>query len=342
MLLPGIGAEGQRRLGEAHVVIVGVGALGCASADLLCRAGVGSLTLIDRDVVEESNLHRQTLFVQADADEMMPKAVAAAARLRAINPGVAVRAEVEDLSKSNASRLVGDGAAAILDGTDNFETRYLLNDVSVKIGLPLAYAGVVGTGGMQATFVPPAGACLRCVFPEPPPPGSTPTCDTAGVLNAVVVIAAAHQVTDVVRLIVTGEASPTTLVAFDPWNGTQRRLPLGEAKNNGCPCCGLRRFDWLEGGNGSRATVLCGQDSVQIAASLGARVAGVAARPDLEALAARWRTVGTVRVTPHLARGEFVERGRAVTITMFADGRCVVGNTREVEEARVLMARYVG
>lgn len=329
-----------------------MGALGCASADLLCRAGVRTITLIDRDVVEVSNLHRQTLFTQADAEAVVPKAVAAAARLRAINPAVVVHARVEDLSPRNAIKLLNinapsspgdtDDPSAIVDGTDNFESRYLLNDVSVKHGVPLAYAGVVGTGGMQATFTPPDGPCLRCIFPDPPPPGSAPTCDTAGVLNAVVSIAAAHQATDVIRLIASGERVPTSLFAFDPWNQLQRRTDLSGSRNAECACCAHRRFEWLEGTHALRTTVLCGQDSVQIAPSAAMRSDGSVVRPHLEALAARWRTIGNVHLTPHLVRGEFSERDGPITVTVFADGRTVIGNTREPEEARVLMARYVG
>lgn len=358
MLLPGIGAEGQQRLDAAHVAIVGMGALGCAAADLLCRAGLRTLTLIDRDIVELSNLHRQTLFTEADATSVTPKAVAAAARLKAINANVVVNSLVEDLTPKNALRLLnispnqarppGDlgPPMIILDGTDNFETRYLLNDISVKFNIPLAYAGVVGTGGMQSTFTPgPKNPCLRCIFPEPPAPGSTPTCDTAGVLNTVVAIATALQSTDVIRFITTQQPSPARLTAFDPWLGTHRQLDLSHARNESCPCCALHRFDWLDGAHALRATLLCGQDSIQIAPSAAARAASspnTQTAPHLESLAARWRTIGKVHLTPHLVRGEFAEPRGPITITVFADGRTVIGNTREVEEARTLHARYVG
>ncbi len=187
MLLPGVGEEGQRRLGTGHALIVGVGALGCASSELLARAGVGRLTLIDRDVVEATNLQRQSLFDERDADEGLPKAVAAARRLERINSTIEVTAIVEDLTPRAARRrFASPPFDLILDGTDNFETRYLLNDLAVKHSIPYCYGGVIGTRGMAMTVRPGVTPCLRCVFDQPPPGGTTPTCDTAGVLGPAV------------------------------------------------------------------------------------------------------------------------------------------------------------
>jgi len=196
---------------------------------------------------------------------------------------------------------------------------------------------------MQATFAAP-GPCLRCVFPDPPPQGSAPTCDTAGVLNTVVNIATALQATDLIRMLTTGEPPRPRLTTFDPWLGLHRITDLAHARNDSCPCCALRRFDWLDGPHALRTTLLCGQDSVQIAPSAAARAAAnhATAAPHLQALAERWSAIGKVHLTPHLVRGEFAEPKGPVTITVFADGRAVIGNTREPEEARSLHARYVG
>lgn len=342
MLLPGVGDEGQRRLLASHAVIVGCGALGCTVADLLARAGVGRLTIVDRDVVEITNLQRQTLFDESDAAEALPKAGAARRRLAAINSQVQVDAVVADFSPRNAERIVlGQDDAfpgVIVDGTDNFETRYLINDLSVKHVIPYAYAGAVGTRGMQATFKPGNGPCLRCIFPEPPPPGSTPTCDTAGVLGPVISIVAGAQAADAISILLgRPEGSATTLLDFDIWAAQRRRVDL--ARDPDCPCCAHQKLDWLDGRRAGGTTSLCGRSAVQVLPAPGAP------GPDLAALAERLRPHGAFTASRFLVRGRFErEQGELgpCDLTVFADGRAIVGGTIRPEAARAIYAKYIG
>lgn len=340
-MLPGIGNEGQERLGVSHAVVVGVGALGCVSADLLVRAGVGRVTLIDRDVVEVSNLQRQTLFAEADVGR--PKAVAAAARLRAVNSGVTINAVVADVTGRNVHGMLNAlcetglpppgplprGGGVVIDGTDNFETRYLLNDWCVKHGVPFLYAGAVGTRGMVAAFVP-GGPCLRCVFEDPPEPGSQPTCETAGVLGPAVVMAGAMQAAEAIKLL-SGNAGAVSrdLATFDVWENTWRRVAL-PVRRTDCPCCGLGRFEFLEGASGDEA-VLCGREAVQVTPRAAAQV-------DLASLARRLAPHGAVSASEHLVRAAI----EGVEMTVFADGRAIVKGTTRPEVARSAYAKWVG
>src|SRR3979411_3108820 len=223
ILFPGIGEEGQRKLLGSHVAIVGCGALGSFQAEALARAGVGRLTIVDRDYVEPSNLQRQWLFEEADAAGALPKAVAAERSLGRINSGVQVSGVVADLSSSNVEELLG-ASALILDGTDNFETRYLINDYCVSRGLPWIYGAAVGSYGVTMPILPGTGACFRCVYPEAPG-GSQPTCETAGVLNSVTAMVAALQVADALKLLCTGSLEPR-LTTLDVWTGAMRRIEL--------------------------------------------------------------------------------------------------------------------
>ena len=337
MLLPGIGEEGQGRLMASTAVVVGCGALGCASADLLARAGVGKLILIDRDVVELTNLQRQCLFDERDAAEGTPKAEAARRRLAAVNSGITVQARVADLHAANAEELLA-GAGVIVDGTDNFETRYLLNDVSVKRGVAYCYGGVVGTRGMQATFVPGRTACLRCVFEAPPPAGSTPTCDTAGVLGPVVQIVGACQAADALKVLLGRlDLLSGTLLDMDLWANRRRRVELSGARRD-CPCCGGRRLEFLDGERAGLATSLCGRHAVQVRPPETVRF-------DLPGLARRLSPHGEFTATMFLVRG--VLRGEQgedgpLGLTVFSDGRALVHGTDRPEVARGVYARYVG
>lgn len=358
MLLPGIGVEGQSRLLASHAMLVGCGALGCVIADHLARAGVGTLTIVDRDVVELTNLQRQTLYDERDAAEGLPKAEAARRRLNRINAGVTVNAVVADFAPDNAEHILGGssplrlsvsqparrGGSLLLDGTDNFETRYLLNDLAVKHNLPFVYGGAVGTRGMQMTVIPGRTPCLRCVFPEAPPPGSTPTCDTAGVLAPAVGIVAACQATDAIKLML-GRADliEPTLLEFDLWSTRRRRIDLsGHPRGGDCPCCGRREFAYLEGRYASAAVTLCGRGATQIAPSAGANGQTV----DLPALASRLAPHGTFGVTEYLLRGtlerERTPGGEAVSLTVFPDGRAIIRGAPTPEAARTIYARYVG
>lgn len=346
VLLPDFGPAGQRALAASHAAIVGLGALGCAAADLLCRAGVGTLTLIDRDTVDLTNLQRQTLYCQADAEARIPKAEAAAARLAEINPEVRLIVRACDLSHSNAEAVLSIGQAerppdVLMDGTDNFEARYLLNDVSVAHAIAYCYAGVVGTRGMQATFVPGKGPCLRCVFETPPAPGTSPTCDTAGVLNAAVAIAAGAQVADAMKVLVgRGDLLGGTLLDFDLWSNQRRRLDLRTlGPRADCPCCGERRFEFLSGLRGAAGVVLCGQDAVQVVSGdRGSRSI------DLDALAERLGRIGPVWRSRFMVRVELPEKegGVVIEVSVFADGRAIVRGTTRPELARSIVARYVG
>lgn len=343
-ILPDVGREGQARLGRAHAAVVGLGALGCAAADHLARAGVGRMTLIDRDMVEWTNLQRQSLYEERDAAERLPKAEAAHRRLAAVNSGIELVSHIADLTPGNAEALLAGGPApgVIVDGTDNFETRFLLNDVAVKHGVPYVYGGVVGTRGMQMTIRPGATACLRCVFDEPPPPASQPTCDTAGVLGPAVGIVGACEASDALRVLLgRGATIPPTLLEFDLWEGRRRRLDLSAARREDCVCCGRRLFEFLEGGRGgSDAVALCGRDAVQVSPPPGG------GRLDLEALAGRLAAAGAVTLRPFMLRcalaGEMTEAGGRLELTIFRDGRTIVQGTTRPERARSVYAKYVG
>ncbi len=356
MLLPQIGAAGQERLRGGHALLVGCGALGCVVAEMLCRAGVGAITLVDRDIVEWTNLQRQVLFDERDAAEGHPKAVAAAARLFAIDPGVHVRPLVADVTRRNVIELVQGGgsqllrrATVIIDGTDNFETRYLLNDAAVKCGVPLVYAGVVGTAGVTMTVVPGESACLRCVFDDPPAVGSAQrgaTCDTVGVLGPAVGAIASVQAAEAIKVLAgrTGEVR-RTLLSIDVWSGAVRDVDLARARREDCACCGVGRFEFLDGAGGDEPARLCGRHAVQVS-PVGA------GRMDLAGLAARLKDHGEFTVSRFLVRGVLRgERGEAedgsggggeIGLTVFADGRAIVTGTSRVERARGIYARYVG
>jgi len=342
MLIPGIGVEGQERLARAHAFVVGCGALGCMSTELLCRAGVGTITIVDRDVVEPTNLQRQMLFDEQDAAEGLPKAEAAKRRLARINSQVRVHAVVADFTHRVAEKLLLDASRGkpdvIIDGTDNLETRYLLNDLSVKHARPYLYAGAVGAAGMSTTFTPPEGACLRCVFDELPAPGTIATCETAGVLGPAVTIVASCQAADAIKLLSgLGEKLSPTLLDFDLWTNRRRRVDLSEARRPDCVCCGARKFEFLEGLHASRAVKLCGQNAVQVAPPSGER------RIDLAELA---RKLAALAGSPVLSNGFLVRtrvgEGSGFELTVFEDGRAVVKGTENPDLARSLYARYVG
>jgi molybdopterin/thiamine biosynthesis adenylyltransferase len=332
--LPQVGEQGQSRLASARVLIVGVGALGCTTADLLARAGVGTLFLLDRDLVELTNLQRQTLFDEHDAAGATPKAEAAASRLSRVNSDIAITPIVRDLTAANAAHTLDETRPDILiDGTDNFETRYLLNDLSVNHSIPYAYAGVVGTHGMSTLFAPP-GPCLRCLFENPAAPGSMPTCDTAGVLGPAVTAIASFQAASVIRYLVTrGEAheASSTLTELDVWTGTTRGLNISRSKREDCPCCGLRRFDFLTSQASDHAS-LCGQNAIQITPAAST-------------------THDLARLAPLLASHGQTTAGRlhlrcilpdGLELTVFPDARAIIRGTTRPEVARSVYHRLLG
>lgn len=338
-VLPGIGADGQRRLLGSHAVLIGCGTLGGVIADQLCRAGVGRLTVIDRDLVEPGNLQRQVLFDERHAGVRMPKAEAAQARIAEINRDVRVEASVADLRPSNAEALILRGPlgrpSVVLDGTDNFETRYLINDLTIKHAIPYIYGGVVGTRGMRAVFNAGEGSpCLRCVFDAPPAPGSQPTCETAGVLSPAAALVGAMQAAEAIKIIVGADAAGD-LVEVDPWSGLLRRVDLSRSKDPACPCCGSRRFEFLEAPD-PEAAALCGRNAVQVMPS--GKTGG---RVDLDRLAETLAMVGTVSRTVFMVRASPTEQP-GVTLAVFRDGRAVIEGVEDPARARALYARYIG
>ncbi len=340
MLLPDWGEKGQSLLSASRILLVGCGALGCSIADLLVRAGVGHLTIVDRDIVELTNLQRQTLYDEQDVAEGLPKAEAARRRLAKVNSQVQVRAVIADYTSRNAESLASS-ANLLLDGTDNFETRYLLNDLAVKRNIPYVYGGAVGTRGMAMTIRPGNTPCLRCVFEEPPPAGVAQTCDTAGVLGPMISLVAAHQATEALKLLL-GRADLTlpTLLDLDAWTNTSRRIDLSKSKRPDCPCCSQRNFEFLEGNRAGQAAALCGQDAVQIAPSNSTSL-------DLAALSSRLSPHGNFTLMPSLLlRGTLTtergEDGAPINLTIFADGRAIIKGTSKPDLARTLYARYIG
>jgi len=328
---PAVGQEGQRALGASRVLVVGCGALGTHIADGLARAGVGFLRIVDRDFVELHNLQRQVLFDEDDQERGTPKALAAAAKLRRINSTVAVEPVVDDVNAGNIAALSAD-VDLLVDGTDNFETRYLLNDAAVRAGKPWVYGGVLATWGMTMTVVPGDTACLRCVFPDPPPPGAAPTCDTAGVLGPAVATIAALETSEALKLLLGArDAANRDLVAFDVWRLSLDRLPAPRRPD--CPTCGdgPRSYPFLEYAASSRTTALCGRNAVQITVSPPATIA-------LPALAARLRAAGAVSHNEYLLRF----RPGDHELVIFPNGRAIVHGTDDPATARSLYARYIG
>jgi molybdopterin-synthase adenylyltransferase len=321
-----IGREGQERIRAARVAVVGCGALGSVQAELLARAGAGTLRLIDRDYVELSNLQRQLLFSESDAVEGLPKAAAAARRIREINSDVDVQPVIADLTPENAADLF-ENIDLILDGTDNFETRYLMNDWAVSKGLPWIYGAAVGSYGLKMAVLPERSACLKCVYPQPPA-GTQPTCETAGVLGPLTTAVAALQVGDALKILA-GHADDLAprLTTIDIWSGEIRQI-RPPSRDPECECCGLRRFTHLEG---RRVPVsLCGRNAVQIHERR---------RPvDLVSLARQLRAVGDVRVNEFALRADI----EAYQFTVFPDGRAIIKGTTDIGLARSLYARYLG
>ena len=327
ILFAGLGEEGQERLLRAHAAIVGCGALGSFQAAALARAGVGRLTIIDRDYVEPSNLQRQCLFEESDAAEALPKAVAAERRLARINSWVQARGVVADLTPANIGDLLGE-AQVILDGTDNFETRYLINDFALSRGIPWIYGAAVGSYGLTMPVIPGRTACLRCVYPDPPA-GAQPTCETAGVLNSITAVIVALQTADALKILAgRTDAVRARLTTVDVWEGGVRQIEQ-PAPDPDCPACGARDFVYLEGRR--RAPVsLCGRNAVQIHER---------ARPlELEQLKAALLPLGEVRANEFALR--FVTGPYEMTI--FPDGRAIIKGTTDIGLARSLYARFVG
>lgn len=333
LILPEIGEEGQRQLAASRAVLIGCGALGSDIANTLVRAGVGHLRIVDRDFIELNNLQRQALFDEADIAAGLPKAEAAARKLRVVNSDVTVEPLVADANHKNIAEL-SHGAAVLLDGTDNFDTRYLLNDLAVQSHRPWVYGAVIGTSGLVMPIVPGETPCLRCVFPEPPPPEASPTCDTAGVLGPAVNLVAAFQAIEALKLLM-GRPEELTrkLLSIDAWGGRLTSLDVAKSKNDECPCCGRGDFEYLDGRRGSAGTVLCGRNAVQVSRPGGGQV-------DFARIGEKLATVADEppAINPFMLRA----RVGAIEIAVFADGRAIVTGTNSIDEARSVYAKYVG
>lgn len=322
-----LGVDGQKRLASARVAVIGCGALGTYQAAALARAGVGHLRIVDRDYVELNNLQRQWLFEESDAAESLPKAIAAVRHLERINSGISAEPVVADLTSRSAGELLG-GVDLILDGTDNFETRYLINDYAVRDGLPWIYGAAVGSYGLTMPVLPGETACLACVYPEPPS-GAQPTCETAGVLATITTLIGALQVTAAIQILAGRRADvPRLLTTVDVWTGSIRQLTQ-PARDPDCRVCGARVFAYLEGAR--RAPIsLCGRNAVQIHERQ---------RPiDLAELSRALSPLGTVRANEFALRF-FVD---AYELTVFPDGRAIIKGTQDTGVARSLYARYIG
>jgi len=327
-ILPAIGREGQERLGSSSVLVAGCGALGTVTATQLVRAGVGRVRIVDRDFIEYHNLQRQILFDEEDVRQQVPKAKAAERHLRRVNSSVEVEGVVADLNYANAQRLL-QGVDLIVDGLDNLETRYLLNDAALKYGIPWIYGAAIATEGMTMTVIPDETPCLRCVFPALPEPGSTLTCDTGGVISSAPMIVASLQFVEAVKLLVghIDQLNPG-LSVLDVWDGsTYRFIP---ERSDTCPAC-HGDYEFLDAKSGTKTTSLCGQNSVQVISS----AVGTLSFPEL---ARRLEHLGSVSHSGFMLR--FEANGHEIVV--FPDGRAIVKGTSDETVARGLYAQYVG
>lgn len=316
----------------SRALVVGCGALGGVIANTLARAGVGKLRIVDRDFIELNNLQRQVLFDERDVASQIPKAVAAAEKLRAANSQIEIDPIVADVVPDNMLTLC-DGVDCIIDGTDNFETRFLVNDAAVRLGIPWVYGGCIGAEGQTMTILPGETPCLRCVMAEPPPPGTSPTCDTAGITAPIINVIASIQAMEAIKILSGHQADiQRSLMVFDLWDNTVRQIKLaGLRESSECPTCVGRKFEWLEGGRGAHTAVLCGRNAVQIGGEPGTKLS-------LDALASKLASVGTVTRNAFLLRATIGE----YLITVFPDGRAIIGGTDDIATARTVYSKYVG
>lgn len=327
-----LGDDGQRRLASARALVCGCGALGSVVAETLVRAGVGFVRIVDRDFVELNNLQRQVLYDEQDVAENLPKAIAAANKLRRINSEVEIDPVVADVTHLNIAKLAGD-VDVIVDGTDNFGTRLLVNDFAVRHSKPWVYGGCIGAEGQSMTILPGETACLACLIADAPPPGTTPTCDTVGIIGPIVNVVASIEAAETLKIL-SGhrEAISRRLAIIDLWDNQVRHVDISMlASSSDCNVCKQRKFVWLTGERGDSSAVLCGRNAVQLSAAAGTAIS-------LDDLATRLNLVGRVERNAYLVR--FYVEG--YVLTMFADGRTIVGGTNDVATARSVQARYIG
>lgn len=329
ILLREIGEEGQERLLESKIAIIGVGALGSVVANILVRAGVGKVLIVDRDFVEMNNLQRQMLFDEDDIG--VPKAIAAVEKLKRVNSDIVIEAIVKDLNHTNAEKIMS-GVELVLDGTDNMQTRFLINDVCVKNEIPWIYAGAVGTHGMTMTIIPGMTPCLRCFLPDAPEPGLLPTCDTVGVLNTIPGIIASIESTEATKILLGNKTSTTAesnLIVYDAWSNTFESMTM--MRDKGCRCCVEHEFDFLNAEEREIITSLCGRNAIQITPADAKKIS-------LEDLALKLERLGDVRYNKFI----LVFKTEREEISIFKDGRAIVKGTNDEKVARSLYARYIG
>ena len=332
MRFPGVGVEGQQRLKNSRVTLCGCGALGTVLANALVRAGIGFLRVVDRDFIETHNLQRQVLFDESDVTANLPKAEAAARKLRLINSEVIIEPIVTDIDRTNIVELAAD-ADLILDGTDNFEVRYLINDAAVKLGKPWVYGGCIGSHGQTMTILPGDTPCLRCVIPAGPGPGEAATCETAGVLGPTVNIVASYQATEAIKIL-TGhiESINRDLIYLDVWENVFKKFSIAKLREKSdCVCCVHRKFEWLEGQHGSQTTSLCGRNAVQVSHRLTSKL-------DFDSMAKQLGALGEVSFNRFMLK--FGVDGYEFTV--FPDGRAIIKGTADSDKARTLYAKYIG
>lgn len=333
ILFPFIGKDGQLRLSESKVAVVGMGALGTVLANHMVRAGVGLVRIIDRDFVEESNLQRQMLYHERHAANQTPKAIAAHETLSRVNSSVTIKPHVTDLNPTNAEELLSD-VDLILDGTDNFTVRFLINDVAVKHSIPWVYGGAVSSRGVVLGIVPGEGPCLRCLFPQAPQAGTTETCDTAGVIGGIIHVIASYQATEGLKMLLGDDSHRNRhMLQIDLWLNHFSSVDVSRARRPSCPACGQYQYDYLER-NEEEDTIsaLCGRDTVQITPSTPLEL-------NLDEWAVKLRPLGSVDKNAFLLRFQWDETHRLV---LFPDGRAMIQGTDDPVYAKSIYAKYVG
>lgn len=328
-ILQNIGEEGQRKLKKSHVLIVGCGALGTVAANNLVRTGTGKISILDRDFVELNNLQRQILFDEDDVGE--PKAIAATRKLRSINSDIEIVPLVKDLNHTNIEEIIKD-VDLVLDGTDNIQTRMLINDVCVREKIPWIYTGAIGTSGMTMNILPGA-ACIRCLYPDIPKPGSLPTCDTMGVLNTITVIMSSMASTEAIKILL-GEVKPengqdSSLIVYDAWNHSFDEILV--RKNEECACCVDGSFDYLDAEKREVITSLCGRNAVQITPADSKEI-------ELRELASKLEHLGSVKCADFI----LLFKTSNYEISVFRDGRAIIKGTNDENMAKSIYARYIG
>jgi len=330
ILFPEIRKAGQEKLLNSRVLLLGCGALGASQAEMLARAGVGRLRIVDRDFVEFTNLQRQTLYKESDASERLPKAIAAQNRIAEINSEIEVEAIIADVNNSNIESFIKD-CDLVLDGTDNFQVRYLLNDACVKHNKIWIYGAAVSSYGTTMTIIPGETPCLRCIFEQMPDAGSSPTCDTAGVIMPIIATVSAVQVAEAIKILVGGtESLHRSLMQFDIWRNDWRKIKLS-LPNPDCETCDRRNFELLDAESQEFSAVLCGRNAVQISPPRPTNLS-------LESLAEKLENVSEVMQNEYLVRFSSGEN----EVTVFRDARAIIRGTDNVSVARSLYAKYIG